>query len=546
MTRSRRRKANAVAQEPSSPPKASTNNARDPVGKAESNTDKKDSGETIEETKERDSVTVTPNTGRDILHHHSRIESHITLLGQHSEKQRHTLEHHQKLLTLEREERNRSFEKIQELQSTNLENEHFLRQQFETIDTLNREIDNQKITVLQLQQELGQERESSSRIRKVQTDLIQARRELEEGQVVRGILDKQLLDKENELAELRRVCTEERNLRQSLNEELQRVQNACVQHMDELENQRLFRQTQDRELQGREDRIQENERRYQEEHVARLSLEEELRRMRIENDELRRSRDLVQNDLREERQQMCRERESFTQERQNYDQRLRNGERNISDSERRIRELQTALSTSQGLSEENRRIEPRDWIIRREEVTTTDRFLGTGAWGTVKVGVFRGCKVAVKQIHELILSPHNRRLFEREMSIASRCRHPCLLQFIGATNDDGIPLFLTEILDTDLRAVLARRSLHQEEIIAIALDVARSLNYLHLSKPFPIIHRDISSSNVLLWKRDTCWRAKLSDYGAANFMRQCMTVNPGAGIYAAPEASTSQQSTKVS
>ena len=47
--------------------------------------------------------------------------------------------------------------------------------------------------------------------------------------------------------------------------------------------------------------------------------------------------------------------------------------------------------------------------------------------------------MAVKQIHELILSPHNRRLFMREMNIASKCRHPCLLQFIGATNDDGNP-----------------------------------------------------------------------------------------------------------
>ena len=59
------------------------------------------------------------------------------------------------------------------------------------------------------------------------------------------------------------------------------------------------------------------------------------------------------------------------------------------------------------------------------------------------------------------------------------------------------------------------------------------------------MHRDISSSNVLLWRRDNSWRAKLSDYGAANFMRQYMTENPGARIYAAPEALTSQQSPKV-
>ena len=189
--------------------------------------------------------------------------------------------------------------------------------------------------------------------------------------------------------------------------------------------------------------------------------------------------------------------------------------------------------------------ESRDWIISREEVELSDgRSLGTGGWGVVKEGKFRGSKVAVKQIHELILSPHNRRLFMREMGIASRCRHPCLLQFIGATNDDGIPLFLTELMDISLRDLLEKQPPEKADIVAIALDVTRALNYLHLNRP-PIIHRDISSANVLLWRRDKQWRAKVSDYGTANFMRQCRTINPGAVIYSAPEALSSQQSPKV-
>ncbi|XP_078367161.1 putative serine/threonine-protein kinase drkA [Oculina patagonica] len=179
----------------------------------------------------------------------------------------------------------------------------------------------------------------------------------------------------------------------------------------------------------------------------------------------------------------------------------------------------------------------RDWIIQREEVLLSDSVLGNGAWGNVRAGTLRSCQVAVKQIHELILSDHNRRLFEREMSIASCCRHPNLLQFIGATNDDGSPLFVTELLDTSLRHLLSQRALNQEEIVNIALDVAKGLNYLHLSRPL-IIHRDVSSANVLLWRRDECWRAKLSDFGSANFQRQCTTVQPGAIIYSAPEALT--------
>lgn len=122
------------------------------------------------------------------------------------------------------------------------------------------------------------------------------------------------------------------------------------------------------------------------------------------------------------------------------------------------RDLQLALSTTQAeLSE--LRSNRRDWIILREEVTLGRKVLGNGAWGTVREGTFRGSKVAVKEIHELILSDHNRRLFEREMNIASRCRHPNLLQFIGATNNDGSPLFVTELLDSCLRRLLSEREL---------------------------------------------------------------------------------------
>ena len=163
-------------------------------------------------------------------------------------------------------------------------------------------------------------------------------------------------------------------------------------------------------------------------------------------------------------------------------------------------ELRILLAAEREAHEVTRCLIAVDWVLDRSDILLSENVIGVAGWGRVMEGTFRGCKVAVKQIHELILSPYNRRLFEREMTIASRCRHPCLLQFIGATNDDQSPLFLTELLDTSLRAVLHERALKPAEITAIALDVAKALNYLHLNQPTPIIHRDISSANVLLWK----------------------------------------------
>ena len=213
--------------------------------------------------------------------------------------------------------------------------------------------------------------------------------------------------------------------------------------------------------------------------------------------------------------------------------------------EHEIDELETSLSAAQRALNERSRPQTPDWVIPRDQIQLTDKCLGKGGWGSVIEGKYCGCAVAVKQIHELILSDHNRRLFEREMSIAARCRHPCMLQFIGATNDEGSPLFVTELMESSLRALLEQRPLSSSEVSVISLDVARALNYLHLKKPSPIIHRDISSANVLLWRQADQWRGKVSDYGTANVLQQTMTVSPGAMIYSAPEAHTRYQTVKV-
>ena len=75
----------------------------------------------------------------------------------------------------------------------------------------------------------------------------------------------------------------------------------------------------------------------------------------------------------------------------------------------------------------------------------------------------------------------------------------------------------------------------------------RALNYLHQMQPDPIIHRDISSANVLLEPlADQHWRAKVTDYGSVHFQQQLKTHNPGSPVYSAPEAAIpSLQSPKM-
>ena len=167
----------------------------------------------------------------------------------------------------------------------------------------------------------------------------------------------------------------------------------------------------------------------------------------------------------------------------------------------------------------------------------TDEVIGVGGWAEVRVAYFRGSRVAAKKLHQVIISDYNLELFQREMEIAAQIRHPNLLQFMGSTTE-GHPIFLSELMPTSLRKEMEKGPFKRGQILSIACDVACGLNYLHLWVPNPIIHRDVSSPNVLLERSGPDnWKAKLSDYGSANFLQHVSTtVGPGCPAYAAPES----------
>ena len=181
-----------------------------------------------------------------------------------------------------------------------------------------------------------------------------------------------------------------------------------------------------------------------------------------------------------------------------------------------------------------------EWVINSSDIDIDKHGkLGEGAWGIVYSGKFLGCDVAVKQIHEAIdIDIESRRLFLREIKMASKCRHPCLLLFIGAIMGERT-LLVTELMKCSLRGKLfpdrGEETLAKDDESFISLDVALALHYLHEKKPDPILHNDVSSANVLLWRSATHWRAKLSDYGTANIVRRSNLNYAGAAVYCAPE-----------
>ena len=174
------------------------------------------------------------------------------------------------------------------------------------------------------------------------------------------------------------------------------------------------------------------------------------------------------------------------------------------------------------------------WSITPSELRMTEERIGGGGWGEVKVGYYHGTKVAVKEMYHVIVSDYNRETFQREMHIASLVRHPNLLLFMGAVTIGNLQI-VTEVMEISLRKLLENGHLTPKDISPVAKDVACALNYLH-TRPDPIIHRDVSSANVLLNSKQGGWVAKLGDFGSANFLTKTNTQVPGAFIYAAPEA----------
>ena len=297
-----------------------------------------------------------------------------------------------------------------------------------------------------------------------------------------------------------------------------------VQPEDRREIDRLTRVLQEKERELQEER--------KEKEQVRNRLQQQLQGRERQLQQAQQQGQEREQDL--QRQLQEKERESQERERQ-LQRQVEGGQQREQDLQRQLQQAQ------QQLRERDRQERESSWVVSRNDIRMTERILGRGGWGEVRVARFHGLEVAAKVLHETIISEYNVSLFSREMNIASKIRHPNLLQFIGATTE-GNPIILTELMPTSLRKELESGGLAYPAILSISLDVACALNYLHLFKPHPILHRDVSSANVLLQPMIGVWRAKVSDYGSANLQHSIITsVNPGGPLYAAPEAANPRE-----
>ncbi|KAJ9535030.1 hypothetical protein QJQ45_029700, partial [Haematococcus lacustris] len=191
-----------------------------------------------------------------------------------------------------------------------------------------------------------------------------------------------------------------------------------------------------------------------------------------------------------------------------------------------------------------------DINLEEEIVLDSDKPLGTGAYGAVYSGQYRGLPVAVKFANKGMLdglvSKSALDTLNVETRILSRVRHPNIVKFYGGCIRPPVVFLVEELLlvrreeeqyqqhgRSDLSELVHNNNLLPlDDVLRIGKDIASGLFHLHPT----IIHRDLKPANVLL---DYRGQAKIGDFGMARFKLQAALVtkdnNAGTMAYMAPE-----------
>ncbi|GIL75163.1 hypothetical protein Vretifemale_4992 [Volvox reticuliferus] len=233
--------------------------------------------------------------------------------------------------------------------------------------------------------------------------------------------------------------------------------------------------------------------------------------------------------------------------------------------------------------------------LQRDVAIDANRPLGSGQFGTVYAGSYRGVPVAIKSVRPALhgCTIEDLEVFVQEVTVLSSLRHDNVVRLLGGCLQPPDICLVEELCVTSLDAVLHRGNRHPAALgtaaaepvaatsllpqplahsrphqdrhkhhhqsynhqqqqhypdqqhtcsplplfrmLEIALDVALGLEYLHSRIP-AVVHRDLKPSNILL---DQNGRAKISDFGLARckYSAYLDTNRPETGsmAYMAPE-----------
>ncbi|XP_064407259.1 uncharacterized protein LOC135352069 isoform X3 [Halichondria panicea] len=164
-------------------------------------------------------------------------------------------------------------------------------------------------------------------------------------------------------------------------------------------------------------------------------------------------------------------------------------------------------------------------LINDELTVFLDEPLGSGAFGAVFKGSFKGNPCAIKLLHQIAMEMQasipvgkNKEAsdaIDRESDFLKSFQHPNVVQYLSTAKHpkSGGTILVVELMDCNLRSYfsgLDEESLTSECEISLSKDMACGLAYIHSKK---IIHRDLCGDNILLKLTRPVPVAKISDFG---------------------------------
>ncbi|KAL7609721.1 hypothetical protein Lser_V15G11867 [Lactuca serriola] len=167
--------------------------------------------------------------------------------------------------------------------------------------------------------------------------------------------------------------------------------------------------------------------------------------------------------------------------------------------------------------------------------------IGTGGYGTVyKADIQPNNVVAVKKLHSSSSENVDHNGFLNEVRSLTNIRHRNIVKLYGYCSHRHHSFLIYEYLEKgSLGSILCNEILAKEldwlKRINIVMGIANGLAYMHHDCSPPIIHRDISISNILL---DSDYEGHISDFGTSKLLKldsSNWTAIAGTYGYIAPE-----------
>ena len=173
-------------------------------------------------------------------------------------------------------------------------------------------------------------------------------------------------------------------------------------------------------------------------------------------------------------------------------------------------------------------------------VTKTSRKepIGTGSYANVYEVMVHETVCAAKEMHILLMSETKKRAFLAECVRCGRILHPNVVQFLGIhypSLDAQLPWLVMEMMHISLTGLIEKYEREDFPFhfkLSILMDTCQGIQFLHSQN---IIHRDLSSNNILLTKYLV---AKVADLGIAKAIPPGLhkhTMVPGTAVFMPPE-----------